>query len=157
MGCLLCNWKRSLINDFEHACVRGSSSCWEGGFCVISWFASHSHLLCAPGLSAWLITGFVWWEATGPSSGMKMPPDVTSTWLRAPCMLIQRGKVRAWCNNTWLSFQWQKILDAILPKSMGIPENYKTTSLCHRPICFNPLTPEISLMTPKQNTLFDSQ
>lgn len=39
MGCLLCNWKHSLINDFVQAGVRISSPCWGGGFCIISWFA----------------------------------------------------------------------------------------------------------------------
>lgn len=44
MGCLPHNWKHSLINDFVHAGVRISSPCWEGGFCIISWFA----LIIAP-------------------------------------------------------------------------------------------------------------
>lgn len=47
VGCLSCNWKHSLINDFVHAGVGISSPCWEGGFCIISWFA----LIIIPSLS----------------------------------------------------------------------------------------------------------
>lgn len=78
MGCLLHNWKRSLINDFVHAGVRISSSYWEGGFCIISWFASI--LIPLECQTCQVVTNshcLIWGTHSLLPIRIKMPPHVT--------------------------------------------------------------------------------
>lgn len=78
MGCLLHNWKCSLINDFVHAGVRISSSYWEGGFCIISWFASI--LIPLECQTCQVVTNshcLIWGSHSLLPIRIKMPPHVT--------------------------------------------------------------------------------